>query len=379
MLEYTVLAKTHHNLEELLAKEIELFGGTEVQPINRGVKCKADKETLYRLNLQSRLANRYLVQIAKFKIENEDDLYKQVRKIEWYTLFNVDKTFSIDATVMSSIFNHTNYPALVAKDAIVDCFRIRVKERPNVDTKSPDVRIDLFISDKDCVISLDSSGDGLHMRGYRTESNEAPINEVLAAGILDYTGWTPDIPFYDPMCGSGTFLVEAGIKAQKGIVNPKRYDFCFRNWIDFNKDILEKVKSVEGEYQTLRMYGSDIQAKNLEITRNNIFRANLNRAKGLKQIDFLATRPPFKEPGIIVTNPPYGERLDGIDIKKFYAEIGDTLKQEYVGWTAWIIVPANENISAFGLKPSEKISMYNGAIECRLLKFEIFVDEVPND
>lgn len=371
MKEYSALAKTHKNLEELLAKEIETLGGTDVEAINRGVRFKATQDVLYRVNLRSRLALRVLVPVANFKFEDEKHLHKQVRAVEWHKFFDVRKTFMIDSNVMSTVFNHTKYAALVTKDGIADSFRIHVKDRPNVDTNEPDVRIDLHIVEKECTISLDSSGHSLHMRGYRTESNEAPINEVLAAGIIEHSGWTPDIPFYDPMCGSGTFLVEAGLKAQNGIVNKKRYDFCFRNWSDFDKEIFQKEKEWEGEAVQIKMYGSDILTKNLEITRNNIFRADLNRAKGLKQIDFLSTRPPFKTPGIIVTNPPYGERLDGIDIKKFYKEIGDTLKQEYAGWTAWIIVPYNENIKYFGLKPTKRIELMNGAIDCRLLKFEI--------
>jgi putative N6-adenine-specific DNA methylase len=370
---FKMLAKTLFGLEEVLEKELMLLGGKNVKKINRGVEFEGDLGFLYKSNLWLRTALRILIPIKNFKIRNEDELYKQAFNIEWEEIFDSNTTFAIDSTVNSDNIRHSQYAALRVKDAIVDRFRKFSDKRPDVDVDRPNIRINLHISREDCTISLDSSGDSLHKRGYKTEINAAPINEVLAAGMIMLTGWNGNSNFIDPMCGSGTILVEAAMIAMNIPANIHRKEFGFENWKNFDSDLFDLIrdKSLDKERNFYhQIIGYDIHFPTVSKARNNIANALLDDVIDVKKADFFETEKP-DGPTLMVFNPPYGERIEAI-IPEMYSNIGNTLKNNYQGAEAWLITSDLQGLKHVGLRPSSKIKLFNGKLETRFVKYEMY-------
>ena len=373
MKKYDIITKTLFGFEELLATELRALGATNIEVLNRAIKCSGGQELLYKINLLSRTALRVLVPIATFTASNEDKLYKKIRDIDWSTYIGVDQTFAIDATTHSEIFNHSKYAALKCKDAIADQFRDKTGRRPSVNTEDPDLRINVHIADKLVNIALDSSGEHLDRRSYRLSRTEAPINEVLAAGIILMTGWDGKSHFIDPMCGSGTFAIEAAMMASHRPPGMFRH-FAFEKWSDFDARLWRKIRA-EAEANicspTSKIVANDMDAHAVSMARQNAARAGVDKLITFANQDFLATHSEAGA-GVVVMNPPYGERLQHDDLNAFYTEIGTRLKHFYEGFDAWIISADLRALKFIGLRPSRKVALFNGSLECRLHKFELY-------
>lgn len=368
-----MIAKTLYGLEEVLEKELMVLGARNVKTIIRGVEFEGDKGFMYKANLWLRTALRILKPIKSFKVKNEEQLYKAVFAIEWEKILNSDSTFAIDATVNSDNFNHSQYVALKSKDAIVDRFRKIGENRPNVDTLHPNVRINIHISNDDCSVSLDSSGESLHKRSYKTEINAAPINEVLAAGMILLSGWNGNSNFVDPMCGSGTILVEAAMIAQNIPANIHRKEFGFEGWKDYDEELFDLIrdKSLDKEKNFYhKIIGYDIHYPTVEKARRNIKNALFDDLIDIRKADFFETEKP-DGPTILIFNPPYGERIEA-KIPELYGSIGDTLKKYYSGSEAWLITSDLQGLKHVGLRTSKKIKLFNGKLETRFVKYELY-------
>jgi len=371
---FKMIAKTFFGFEEILAKELYQLGAQNVEQGVRMVSFYGDKGFMYKANLALRSALKILKPIKQFKAYNEQSLYKGIQSIDWSTIFNVNQSFVVDVTVNSDHFNHSQFVALKSKDAIVDQFREAFGKRPNIDKDYPDVRINVHIQKDDCSVSLDTSGASLHHRGYRTATNIAPINEVLAAGILLLSGWDGSTHFLDPMCGSGTFLVEAAMIACNIPANINRKEFAFERWNDWDNDLFDQIeasllkKIKEFHYDII---GYDKAPSAIIKAKDNAKNANLDEYIKVSQQNFFDTQKETEGPLHMVFNPPYGERLD-IDLERFYREIGDTLKQSYPNTNAWFITGNLEALKFVGLKPSRKIKLFNGKLEARLVKYEMY-------
>jgi len=372
--ENTYIAKTFEGLEEVLAKELSSQGAKDTEIIKRGVKFTGNKKLLYSVNYNCRTALRILSPIAEFKAGNEKELYEACYNIPWAKYFDIDKTFAIDSVISYSTFKHSGFVSLKTKDAVVDRFRKDFGRRPSVDTNEPDIRINVHIFRERCTVSLDSSGRSLHIRGYKTTNVPAPINEVLAAGLIQLSGWEADSVFIDPMCGSGTILLEAAMFARNIPAGKFRSKYTFESWKDFEPKLFKEVKEeAAGKIRpfTHRMIGSDISRNAFEAARRNIGHAGLARDIRIHKGAFDEFLPP-SEGGFLITNPPYGERLETEDIVGLYQSLGDTLKTDYQGYTAWVLSGDLEALKLLGLKASQKIKVYNGQLECRFAKFEIY-------
>jgi len=372
----TFIVKTIAGLEQVLATEIEELGGANVQLLTRAVSFEGDKRMLYKANYCLRTAQRILMPIFTFQMADEDDLYNQVMAYPWENYLTLQKTLAVDAVSSDSELTHTHYIAQRTKDAIVDRFRtISNGRRPNVDTENPHVRINVHIRGSICDVSVDSSGASLHKRGYRVSNAEAPLSEVLAAGLIMLSGWKHDCHFIDPMCGSGTLVIEAAMIANNFPAGMYRKEFGFMHWPDFDQDLWNEVtkeamdKQTEFEFQIL---GSDISPKNLASARANVKSARLHKDITLSVNPFSALQPPAGEPGIILINPPYGERIRLNDIIGLYKSIGNTLKQEFAGYQAWVISSDQRALSMIGLRPSAKLPVFNGPLECRFEHFDLY-------
>ena len=371
---FKMVAKTFFGFEEVLAKELNQLGAQQVEQGVRMVSFYGDKGFMYKANLALRTALKVLKPIATFKVFNDQSLYKGVQGIDWSKVFRVNQTFVVDVTLNSDHFNHSLFVALKTKDAIVDQFRDNVGKRPDIDKDYPDVRINIHIQNDVCTVSLDTSGASLHHRGYRTATNLAPINEVLAAGILLMSGWDGNAHFLDPMCGSGTFLAEAAMIACNIPANINRKEFAFEKWSDWDNELFEKVetsllnKTREFHY-TIKGYDKAPSA--VMKAKSNIKNANLDDYIQIEEANFFDSEKETEGPLHMVFNPPYGERLD-IDLERFYREIGDTLKQSYPGTNSWFITGNIEALKFVGLKPSRKIKLFNGKLESRLVKYEMY-------
>lgn len=369
-----IIAKTSFGLEEVLAEELKQIGVAEVKLATRAVLFEGTKETLYKANLWLRTANRLIVPIQTFRIRSAEDLYDKVKKIVWEDIFNLEQTFAIDSTVFSEIFSHTKFAALKAKDAIADRFRDKYGERPDVDTDFPHIRINLHIGKEgDCTISLDSSGDPLFKRGFRESTSMAPIKEDLAAGLVLLSGWDKKSNFVDLFCGSGTILIEAAMIACNIPPNFKRKEFGFMNWKDFDESLFNDVKKKASNQQTnfdSKIIGVDINERVLGMARANIQAAGLSNTIELHKRDFKDFEAP-ELPGVIVCNPPYGERI-GENVDDLYTEFGDNLKKRYTGWNGWMISSNMGALKKVGLRPSRKIKLFNGSLECRFMKYEMY-------
>lgn len=372
---FPMVAKTLFGFEEILATELKDLGAQSVKTGVRNVRFVGDTGFMYKANLCLRTALRILKPIDKKAISSEQDVYKAMLDIPWEDYMTVDHTFAIRATVMMQKAKNSMYVAQKAKDGLVDRFRNRTGSRPSVDKDFPDLSIHLYVTDKFVEVSLDSSGASLHHRGYRTATNIAPINEVLAAGMLLLSGWRGESDFLDPMCGSGTLLIEAAMIACNIPPSLNRKEFAFQKWLDWDNDLYTKIE--ESALNKVRefthsMTGYDKAPSAVRKAQQNIQNANLSAFITISENDFFQTQKQQPEkPLHMVFNPPYGERL-AIDMDVFYKRIGDTLKQHYIGTQAWLITSSLEAIKSVGLRPSRKIKLFNGKLESRLVKYELY-------
>jgi putative N6-adenine-specific DNA methylase len=371
------IAKTFSGLEELLAEEIKVLGGKNIQLLTRGVQFEGDKKLLYRANYELRTALRILVPVASFQVSSDNVLYEKVRDINWHQWMNVENTLAVDAVTFSENLNHSHFIALRTKDAIVDQFRGRTGKRPSIDTEKPDLAIQVHIGREDlCTVSLDSSGVSLHQRGTKLLSTAAPVNEVLAAGMILLSGWDKKTPLLDFMCGSGTILMEAAMILRNIPPQFKREYFSFHHWKDFDPALWsEVVKEAKERIVTAPrlIYGIDINKNAVNKAVANIQGAGLEDVIQIESRSFQLSPPPA-ENGVIITNPPYGERLndDQEVLNGLYRAIGDKLKQDYKGWWAWLISSNTQALKHIGLHPTKKRTLFNGPLECKFLGYELF-------
>lgn len=372
---FRMVAKTLFGLEELLAQELRQLGASAVEIGNRSVSFEGDKGFMYKANLCCRTAIKILKPIASFNIFTEEDLYKKIYDMPWEEYMCVDGTLAVHATVFSEVFTHSQYIALKTKDAIVDRFRDRQGRRPNVDLDHPSLRINIHIDRNICTVSLDSSGESLHKRGYKTESTLAPINEVLAAGIIMLAGWNGQSNFLDPMCGSGTFLTEAAMIACNIPPNLNRPEFGFELWPDFDLDLYETIEAAALKKMRdfpHKIYGFDSDPVAVHKAKENMKSANLQEFIEIRKQDFFESKKEQDKPLFVVFNPPYDERISVSNISDFYTQIGNTLKRGYPGTQAWMITSNMEALKFVGLRPSRKIKLFNGKLEARLVRYEMY-------
>ena len=370
---YEMIAKTFQGLEEVLAQELTALGANDVQIGRRMVSFTGDKEMMYRANFALRTAIRVLKPIKHFEAKDADEVYEQVKAIPWEDYLDTNRSFAVDAVVYSEEFRHSMFVSYRVKDAIVDYFREKTGKRPNVRINKPDILLNIHIAQTTCTLSLDSSGESLHRRGYRQEAVEAPLNEVLAAGMLLLTGWHGECDLIDPMCGSGTIPIEAALIARNIAPGVFRQGYAFEKWPDFDADLFETIYNDDSQERPFnhKIYAYDNSPKAIAIAARNIKAAGVAKDITLKQQPFQQFEKPAQR-AIIVTNPPYGERISANDLLGLYAMIGERLKHEFTGNTAWILSYREECFEQIGLKPSTRIPLYNGALECEFRKYEIF-------
>lgn len=365
--------KTFFGLEEILAEEIRKLGGANVEVKNRAVNCEGDLGFLYKINYSARTALKILVPLLTFKAWDENRFYDKLFAFPWDEYMTVDQTFAIDTTIYSERFNHSQFISLKMKDAIADYFNFKFRKRPSVDTQNPDVKFHLHIDRELVTISLDSSGDPLFKRGYRKEQGEAPINEVLASGMLQLAGWDGKGNFLDPMCGSGTLLIEAAMIAMDLPAQTFRRNFGFQNWLNYDAELFNTIKEVRlnrvREF-TGKIVGYDIDSDMLHASRINIEAADMADVIEVKTQDFFDSKKELF-PLLMVFNPPYDERIE-INDDEFYKKIGDTFKKNYPNTLAWLISSDLDSMKKIGLRPSRKIKLYNGKLECRFMQYEMY-------
>lgn len=372
--DFKMVAKTFFGLEEILADELLKLGAKKINIGVRNVSFYGDKGFLYKANLSLRTAIRILKPIVVFDVNDDKDLYSSFFNFNWEDYISVDNTFAIDSVLNSDFFTHSLYVSQKAKDGIVDRYRKLFKTRPTVDSINPDLKINIHIRNKCCTVSLDSSGKPLNQRGYRSQTNIAPINEVLAAGIILLSEWDLESDFLDPMCGSGTLLIEAAMLATNYPPNIKRSNFSFKNWNDFDLDLFVTItKSVLSKIKPFnnKILGFDKSPSAISKCNQNIINAGLEDVISISKEDFFRSKKHKDDYLYIVFNPPYGERLR-IDIELFYKKIGDTLKTNYTNSCTWFITSSIEALKYVGLRPSRKIKLFNGKLESRLAKYEIY-------
>lgn len=371
--QFELIAKTFQGLEEVLAQELTELGANDVQIGRRMVSFTGDKEMMYRANFCLRTAVRVLKPIKHFKAADADQVYDAVKSIEWSDYLSLDTSFSVDSVVYSQEFRHSKFVAYKVKDAIVDYFREHTGQRPNIRITNPDVKLNIHIAETDCTLSLDSSGESLHRRGYRTGTVDAPINEVLAAGILKLAGWDGSTDFVDPMCGSGTLIIEAALMARNIYPGVFRKEFAFEKWSDFDRELFDRIYNDDNEEREFshKIYGYDINQPAVDTALANV------KAAGVADCVIVERRPvqQFEQPSestLMVTNPPYGERITSPDLLGLYRSLGERLKHQFIGNTAWVICNRAELFDQIGLKPSVRIPLFNGALDCELRKYQIF-------
>lgn len=372
---FKMVAKTLFGFEDILAKELTQLGAMEVKKGVRNVSFVGDKGFMYKSNMGLRTAIKILKPIKSFRVAKEEDLYKNVKLITWEDYLKSSGSLAVDATVHYSVFTHSKYTALKCKDAIVDRFREQSGTRPNVDLRFPDLKVNVHIDRQRCTISLDTSGESLHRRGYKTATNIAPISEVLAAGLIMMSGWDGQSDFMDPMCGSGTILAEAAMIACNIPPNLMRKEFAFERWQDWDVDLFEKIE--ESLLKKTRDFhhkiiGYDKSPSAIRKAKENIKNAHLDEFIHVQHEDFFKTQKAGHEKLHMVFNPPYGERLENLNIEEFYGNIGTTLKHGYPNTNAWLITSNLEALKYIGLRPSRKIKVFNAKLESRLVKFEMY-------
>ncbi|MEI7490548.1 MAG: THUMP domain-containing protein [Bacteroidota bacterium] len=370
-----MIAKTVSGLEPILKAELDAIGALNAEVMNRSVSFEGDKACMYRANYLCSTALRILLPVHVFEINAQEDLYREIKEFPWEDHLDSDSTLAIDAVISYTVFTNSQFVAQKAKDAIVDRFREKFGKRPSVDLDNPTLRINVHLFKDTCTVSLDSSGQSLHKRGYRKQTGIAPLNEVLAAGLIRLSGWDKKKPLLDPMCGSGTILIEAAMLASGMPSGYFRSDYGFFKWKDFDQSLWEKVKSEAGALvkapEDVRIVGFDKSVMSLKRAVENVGFAGLDRAIYLKRAAFEDSIPPSAE-GIIIMNPPYDERIELDDSVEFYKMIGNVLKRKYSGYKAWVISSDLEAIKFIGLKPSKKYKVFNGPLECRFLGFDLY-------
>jgi putative N6-adenine-specific DNA methylase len=372
--DFAIVVSTVPGLEETLAGELLRLGGKEVEVHKRSVSCTGDLGFVYKINLNLRTGLRVLVPIKKFRASDERELYENIKKMDWARYMPNTGNLWIESTLNSENFTHSQYVSQVVKDAIVDQFRGATGLRPNVEKERPDLKLNIHIFRNEVTVSLDSSGDSLHKRGYRNATNLAPLNEVLAAGMVLLSGWEYHIQLLDPMCGSGTIAIEAALFANNIPPGYFRDEFGFMRWPDFDEELwkliyeksVDKINNHEPDIQA-----SDISRNVLKKAKENVHNAKVEDVVKLKTASFLDLMPD-KERGMIIMNPPYGERMEQDDIPKLYKEIGDKLKKDFPGYTAWMLTSNFEAIKNVGLHPNRKMTLYNGSLECKFLRYEMY-------
>ena len=375
--EFQMLAKTFKGLEEVLAGELVQLGANNVQIERRAVSFTGDKRMLYTANFCLRTASRVLVPIATFKAKNTDDIYLQVKQLDWAQYMTAKTSFLIDATVYSDLFRHSQFVTYRVKDAIVDWWMEHGGVRPSVQLTNPDMYLNVHIAGDVVTLSLDSSGESLHKRGYRVANTQAPINEALAAGMLLLAGWDGQSDFYDPMCGSGTLLIEAALIARNIAPGIYRKGFAFEKWANFDADLFEDIYSDDSRERDFehKIYGSDAGFYAVQAATKNVQSANLQRDIEVRQIriEELRLADTNTENALVMINPPYGERLSqDKNVLRLYQDMGTALKHQFSGATAWIISSNEEALKCVGLRPAKKIHLVNGDLECLFNKYELF-------
>lgn len=368
------IATTFFGLEDILYNELEELGAEKLNKLNRAVAFQGSTAMLYKTNLHLRTAIKILKPIAKFRVFDQKSLYKGIRSIDWSKYMDNHTTFAIDTAVSSKHFNHSGFVALKSKDAIADQFRSRTGKRPSVDLKNPAVSINIHLAGENCTVSINTSGNALFKRGYRTQTGIAPLNEALAAGMIQLSGWDKKSPLLDPMCGSGTLPIEAALYARSIAPGLFRKNFGFQKLPDFDPRLWKLIKDqAEQQIRPLKapIFASDISNKALALTRQNIENASLAGKIDIAQHKFEELKPPAPE-GWIVVNPPYDERLKNQNIDELYAEIGSRLKHHFDGYQVWLLSSNTQALKHIGLRPSGKKILYNGALECRFLKYSMY-------
>ena len=376
---FELIAKTFQGLEEVLAQELIELGANDVQIGRRMVSFSGNQEMMYRANFCLRTAVRVLKPISHFRARNADDVYKAVKEIEWKDILDLDTSFVVDTTVYSTEFRNSKFVAYKVKDAIVDYFMEREGKRPNISVANPDLRLNIHIAEDNCTLSLDSSGESLHLRGYRTATVEAPINEVLAAALIKMSGWKFDCDLIDPFCGSGTILVEAALMARNIYPGVFRQKFGFENWKDFNPELLSSIFEDDSNERTFehRIVGSDINLRAVEAALANAKAAGVADLITVEQREIRDFKKP-EMPAVLITNPPYGERLRPEDLSDIYRTLGEKLKREFQGGEAWIISSREELFDSMRLRPSFKVPLQNGSLDCELRKYVTFEGKLDN-
>ena len=370
-----MIAKTVSGLEEILKSELDTIGAQNTEVMNRSVSFEGDRSCMFRANYLCSTALRILLPVHVFEINTQDDLYREIRDFPWEEHLDEDSTLAVDAVISYTVFTNSQFVAQKTKDAIVDRFREKKGSRPSVDLDDPTLRINVHLFKNTCTVSLDSSGQSLHKRGYRKQTGIAPLNEVLASGLIRLSGWDAKKPLLDPMCGSGTILIEAAMLASRIPSGYFREDYGFMKWKDFDRALWENVKSEAAQRirhsDELKIVGFDKSVMSLKRAVENVGFAGLDRQIYLKRVAFEDSVPPSAE-GVIIMNPPYDERIELDDSVAFYKMIGNVLKRKYSGYKAWVISSDLEAIKFIGLKPSKKYKVYNGPLECRFLGFDLY-------
>ena len=371
---FKMVAKTFFGFEDILENELKQLGAQAVEKGNRVVYFKGDKGFMYKANLCLRTALKILVPVHHCRVNSEHDLYQAAYDYPWEKHFTAQETFAIDSVVFGETFTHSLYVSQKVKDAIADSFRAKTGQRPSVNLKYPDVRINVHIDRDQCTFSLDSSGASLHHRGYRKATNIAPLNEVLAAGLILLSGWDQRTDFLDPMCGSGTIPIEAAMMSCKIPANINRKEFAFEKWADWDEDLYltieeSQLNKIQGLAGTIS--GFDKAPSAVAKAKDNVRNANLEDFVSIDKDNFFFSQKEQEGPLHLLTNPPYGERLEG-DINALYGSFGDTLKQYYTNTQAWMITSNLEAMKHVGLRPSRKIKLFNGKLESRLLHYNIY-------
>ncbi len=380
--EFEMIAQTLYGLEDVLAKELADLGATSITTHNRAVRFTGDTALLYKANLCLHTALRILVPIASFHVRDEHELYGAIHDMPWEDFMEVQDTLAVHCSLNSELFGHSQYLALKTKDAVCDRFREKTGQRPSVDVELPTLRIFLHVHGDRCTVSLDSSGNSLHERGYRDQTNIAPINEVLAAGMVLLSGWDQRSPFVDPMCGSGTVVIEASMLAYGIPPNHDRAQFGFERWMDFDQALWERIHTeamAKVKTEGPVIMGGEISPNVARKAIANTHNADLEHMITITTSAFADLKAP-DDPGVLILNPPYGERMDkDEDIHALYRMIGDTLKKNWAGWTAWVITSNMEAAKSIKLTPKPKIRLYNGALDCRFLRYELYVGSRKRD
>ncbi len=367
-----IVVKTLHGLEEVLMKEVELLGGQNIKKRKRAVECEGKLPFLYEANLNLRTALRILVPVYEFTARNETELYDQVKSFDWSQFLDVRQTFAIDNTIFSEYFTHSKYTALKMKDAIADQFREKFDLRPSIDVEKPDILFNLHAYQDKFTISLDSSGRLLNQRGYREPGHQAPLNEVMAAGLLQLAGWNKNIPLVDPMCGTGTIIIEAVLMGLNIPPQINQKEFGFKNWNNFQPMMWNRIRAeAQGKIRSapLMISGGDIDGHAVALAKGALKKLRMGRDVQIRQVAFEDFIPKFQT-GMIITNPPYGERI-GEDVDNLYKKLGDSFKNNFSGFDAWILSSNVQALKQLHLKPSEKMALFNGALQVQFCKYNL--------